>query len=143
VFGNETSGLTDDELLSCHHAVTIPTLPACPSLNLSHAAALVGYVLTRESEPSDEATQSEAIQDEGFAVGAPPSGGDGRDAPPVSTAELDTIVADLIESVRRAGYLVQDGPQGMRLFLHDLLGRVGLTAEEAEMLRLLFSRIAD
>lgn len=41
VFGREESGLLEGELLLCSHACAIPTGRAQPSLNLSHAAAVV------------------------------------------------------------------------------------------------------
>jgi tRNA/rRNA methyltransferase len=47
VFGPETSGLTRNELARCGHRATIPTHPAQPSLNLSHAVAIVAYEVFR------------------------------------------------------------------------------------------------
>jgi len=41
IFGNEETGLTDPELMACSHFVRIPTAPSLPSMNLSHAVALV------------------------------------------------------------------------------------------------------
>ena len=43
VFGNESSGLTNDEVLHCDRAVSIPTDPEHPSLNLSHAVTVLAY----------------------------------------------------------------------------------------------------
>jgi tRNA/rRNA methyltransferase len=47
VFGPETSGLTLDELALCGRRVRIPTDPAQPSLNLSHAVMVAGYEVFR------------------------------------------------------------------------------------------------
>ena len=41
VFGNEETGLTDDELMPCSHFCRIPTAELLPSMNLSHAVAAV------------------------------------------------------------------------------------------------------
>ena len=41
VFGREESGLTDAEVGLCVHACAIPSAAAFPSLNLSHAVAVV------------------------------------------------------------------------------------------------------
>lgn len=41
MFGREESGLLESELLLCSHACSIPSGRAQPSLNLSHAAAVV------------------------------------------------------------------------------------------------------
>jgi len=47
VFGPETSGLTHDEMAHCGRCVAIPTHPAQPSLNLSHAVAIAAYEVMR------------------------------------------------------------------------------------------------
>lgn len=47
VFGPEDTGLTHDELALCGRRVAIPTHPAQPSLNLSHAVMVAGYEVFR------------------------------------------------------------------------------------------------
>lgn len=46
VFGNERDGLTNDELLRCHHITSIPSAPDFHSLNLAQAAAIYAYELS-------------------------------------------------------------------------------------------------
>lgn len=45
VFGNETSGLSNEELLSCQRMVAIPANPAYSSLNLAAAVQVACYEL--------------------------------------------------------------------------------------------------
>lgn len=45
VFGREQSGLTNDELALCHHAVHIPANPDYSSLNLAAAVQVIAYEL--------------------------------------------------------------------------------------------------
>ena len=45
VFGNERTGLENDELMSCHAAVHIPSVDDFPSLNLAQAVQLLAYEL--------------------------------------------------------------------------------------------------
>lgn len=45
VFGNEQSGLSNDEIQLCHAAVHIPSDPSYSSLNLSQAVQVVAYEL--------------------------------------------------------------------------------------------------
>lgn len=45
VFGNETSGLSNDEIKLCHAAVHIPSDPGYSSLNLSQAVQVLAYEL--------------------------------------------------------------------------------------------------
>jgi TrmH family RNA methyltransferase len=63
VLGPETSGLTLDELALCGRRALIPSHPDQPSLNLSHAAMIVGYEVFRaRHSPSPaprRATQAE------------------------------------------------------------------------------------
>jgi tRNA/rRNA methyltransferase len=64
VFGPETSGLTNDELIVCGRAATIPSNGAQPSYNLSHAVAIAAYEVHRagrrgHDEPPRRATHAE------------------------------------------------------------------------------------
>jgi TrmH family RNA methyltransferase len=51
VFGREDYGLFNEEIAACDILVKIPTSDAYPSLNLSHAVALVLYELYKERRP--------------------------------------------------------------------------------------------
>ena len=46
VFGREDAGLSNEELEICDIVVNIPTSPEYPSMNLSHAVAVVLYELS-------------------------------------------------------------------------------------------------
>jgi len=64
VFGPETGGLSEEELGLCGRAVTIPSHPAQPSYNLSHAVAIAAYEVHRATrraglEPARWATHGE------------------------------------------------------------------------------------
>lgn len=45
LFGNERTGLENDEIQRCHAAITIPSDPSYPSLNLSQAVQIVAWEL--------------------------------------------------------------------------------------------------
>jgi tRNA/rRNA methyltransferase len=45
VFGNETAGLTNEEMFACQYLVHIPANPAFSSLNLAQAVQVVAYEL--------------------------------------------------------------------------------------------------
>lgn len=45
VFGNESAGLTNEELFACQYLVHIPADPGCSSLNLAQAVQVVAYEL--------------------------------------------------------------------------------------------------
>jgi tRNA/rRNA methyltransferase len=53
VFGPETTGLTQDELALCGRRALIPSHPAQPSLNLSHAVMVAAYEVHRAARRSE------------------------------------------------------------------------------------------
>jgi tRNA/rRNA methyltransferase len=51
VFGNETSGLTNDEMFACQFLVHIPASPQFSSLNLAQAVQVLAYELFMTAKP--------------------------------------------------------------------------------------------
>lgn len=56
VFGNERTGLDDNEILECEMGVTIPSSEEFGSLNLSHAVQIMCYTLFRYNEKKKSVT---------------------------------------------------------------------------------------
>jgi TrmH family RNA methyltransferase len=50
VFGGEKHGLSSDDLALCHHVVSLPTVPECPSMNLGQSVAVFCYQFAQEIE---------------------------------------------------------------------------------------------
>lgn len=50
VFGRESDGLRDDEVMMCSSVVTIPTSEKFPSLNLSQAVQIICYTLFQNAQ---------------------------------------------------------------------------------------------
>ena len=119
VFGNEQSGLSDAELELCHMAVSIPSSPDFPTLNLSHAVQVIAY----ELYIANLAGRAPAVHR------------------PVDAQELATDVARIVKSLENLGFHTQAGPQGMRTFLTDILGRAMLSRPEADRLMGLFEKL--
>jgi tRNA (cytidine32/uridine32-2'-O)-methyltransferase len=65
VFGNERTGLENDELMSCHAAVHIPSDATFSSLNLAQAVQVLAYELRMaildRSSPQVAAGKTESI----------------------------------------------------------------------------------
>ena len=62
LLGREDRGLTNDDLDLCHRIVTIPTAPDHPSLNLSHAFAVMAYELfVASTEPEFKRPRRDSI----------------------------------------------------------------------------------
>jgi tRNA/rRNA methyltransferase len=68
VFGPETNGLTNDELALCGRAACIPSDPAQPSYNLSHAVAIAAYEMRRALRPSADEPRALATHDQKQAL---------------------------------------------------------------------------
>ncbi|MBI4396529.1 MAG: RNA methyltransferase, partial [Elusimicrobia bacterium] len=47
LFGSEKTGLPNKYLERCHHLLTIPTHPKCPSMNLGQAVAVCCYEISK------------------------------------------------------------------------------------------------
>jgi len=119
LFGNEETGLTDEELSLCHIAVTIPASREFPSLNLSHAVQVICYEIFRAR-----------------------SSGHLTPFSPVSVAELDSLVSVITRSLKRIGFFHLVGPDQMAVFFKDILGRAGLSVNEARHIGVIFRKIA-
>jgi tRNA/rRNA methyltransferase len=120
VFGNEDDGLTDAELAACHLAVTIPSSPAFPSLNLSHAVQLVCYEIFRALTRASRTLTP-------FS--------------PISVREIDALVSVIIRSLKAIGFFTVVGPDSMAVFWKDIIARAGLSAGEAQRLGVVFRKI--
>jgi len=64
VFGPETTGLTNDEIALCGRCATIPSHPAQPSFNLSHAVAIAAYEVLRASRRAESDARVRATHDQ-------------------------------------------------------------------------------
>ncbi len=120
VFGNEVSGLSDEELDRCHVAVTIPSSRDFPSLNLSHAVQIVAYELYRSYHA---------------AAGK-------RYYTPISGDKLDSLVDHVTKSLKILGFFKLVTPEEMGRFFRDIFSRAALSRGESERIRSIFSKIA-
>lgn len=118
VFGNERTGLTDEELLECTSGVTIPSHPDFASLNLSHAVQIMCYHLFR------------------MASGAQ------RGYTPVDLARLDKTVDCISASLRKIGFFTQAGQSDMERFWRGILSRAALSEGEAQYIEKTFVKAA-
>lgn len=115
VFGNESSGLRDDEIDLCHAIVTIQSAVDSRSLNLSHAVQIVCYEVYRQLHADNG----------------------GRFYQPVSGESLEALVTHLVDSVSRFGI---DGERDREL-LREVLGRAVLSVSESKRLSALFDKL--
>ena len=117
LFGNERSGLSDEELRYCNVACHIPTHPQQPSLNLSHAVQIVLYEFFRLEEQTPEQQM------------------------PMNQAEIYRLSEELCEHMRAMGLHDTLGNQRTELFVRDILSRATLAAREGQRLQRIFQTL--
>jgi len=126
VFGNERTGLEDDELTLCNIASHIPASDAFPSLNLSHAVQVYAYELflacggVPENEPCVAAVKGEWV--------------------PLERAAVDALTADITGTLAGLGFY--KGCEERERFLRDVICRAGLTEREGHYLKDIFVKAA-
>ncbi len=118
VFGQERTGLTNEELDRCHAVITIPANPEYPSLNLASAVQVLAYEL-----------RVRALAD------APGTEAGGIEETPVTQAQLDLLYRHLEEVLVEIGFLDPANPRLLRRRLMRLCNRAGLDQNELNILR--------
>jgi rRNA methylase len=119
VFGNERTGLTEEELKLCSLAVHIATSEAFPSLNLSQAVQIACYELRRQA--LGERTGS---------------------ATPVTREEATESVARIAEHLREIGFFKVSRDRDLSDFLRDTVERAAYTPGELRYLESVFRKAA-
>lgn len=118
VFGPEANGLTNAELALCGHAATIPSHPAQPSYNLSHAVAIAAYEVSRTRARAGHTPRALATHDQKESV--------------LALLEPGLVEASVLPRVNTASYFA-----GWRALLH----RIDLTPQELGLLEHLARRL--
>jgi TrmH family RNA methyltransferase len=117
LFGNEQSGLTNEDLARCHQLVHIPTAPDYGSLNLAMAVQVLCYEL-RMAAPS-----------------LPAPVGPSSDAPLATAAELDGFHEHLERLLMDAGFLHPEHQRQVKLKLRRIFLRAALDKNEMNIMR--------
>ena len=120
VFGNETVGLSNEELQRCHAAVTIPANPEFSSLNLGAAVQVLCYELRM-----------------GAFAGQPPISDPATPftSPLATHDELEGLYAHLERVMTDTGFYNPAQPGRLLPKLRRLFGRVRLEKDEINILR--------
>lgn len=112
VFGNETRGLSRDDIDRCDLVVRVPTVEAFPVLNLAQAVA----ILLAECAGSNGGCSEGGID-------------------PAPQEALEGLMGHLEQSLLAIGFLDPHNPQRILRKLRRLFGRAGLTEDEVRILR--------
>jgi tRNA/rRNA methyltransferase len=113
VFGNESAGLTNEELFACQHLVHIPADPKNSSLNLAQAVQVVAYELYVARGASVPVARSEKL---------------------ATVEDVEGLYAHLEEAARATGFMAPGSK--LRERWRRLFSRVpALEREEVNILR--------
>lgn len=115
VFGNESAGLTNEEMLACQHLVHIPANPAFSSLNLAQAVQVLSYELRVAA---------------GFGSVAQASG-----LPLATVADMEGLYLHLDQASLASGFQDPARPGRLRDRWRRLFSRTRLEREEVNILR--------
>jgi tRNA/rRNA methyltransferase len=113
VFGPEPSGLSNAEVMRCHHLIHVPTDEGYPALNLAQAVAVCLYEMRRAWLGRASARPGE---------------------PPAPFADQERMFAHLREALERVHYLYGPRADSLMHALRHLIGRSGPTAQEVKLL---------
>jgi tRNA/rRNA methyltransferase/tRNA (cytidine32/uridine32-2'-O)-methyltransferase len=133
VFGNERTGLDDDELNLCNIASHIPVSDAFPSLNLSHAVQIYAYELFLAFGGTADGSLAT-----GPGTPDPVKG----ECVPLTRAAADELTADITGVLAELGFYKHPGREEQTRFLRDLICRAALTEKEGRYLKDIFAKAA-
>ncbi len=115
VFGNETVGLSNEDVIRCNRVAFIPTDAESSSLNLAAAVQIAAYELRLAAlgSPGAQESASELAPHE----------------------EMERFFAHLEKSIYASSFLQPDNPRRMMERLRRQFGRSGLEKEEVNIWR--------
>lgn len=115
VFGNETFGLSIDEVALCNHLLTINGNPHYFSLNLAQAVQVVAYELFSHTENSIAHLQS--------------------DSEPATHAQVSGLCTHFSEVMNQSGFFERRQPERLMRRVRRLFDRAHVEREEVDILR--------
>ena len=120
VFGNETAGLSNEEVQRCQRTVFIPSNPEYSSLNLGAAVQLLAYELRLAAFDGRPPVVSKTVP---FA------------SPPATNDDIERFYMHLQRVMVDTGFLDPQQPKRLMPKLRRLFGRSELERDEINILR--------
>lgn len=121
VFGNERTGLEDDELELCNFASHIPVDEAFPSLNLSHAVQIYAYELFKTLA----GLEAETVKGKWV---------------PLAQEATEALVKEISDNLKLLGFYRQAGREEQERFFRDIFSRAAITEREGRYFAGLIAR---
>jgi len=115
VFGNERTGLEDEELELCNFASHIPADGSFPSLNLSHAVQIYAYELFRALACPRAEDVVDSVKGQWV---------------PLDQAAMEILVKEIMENLKTLGFYKRLGQKEQERFFRDIFSRSAMTERE-------------
>ena len=122
LFGRETDGLTNEEMVRCNHHVRIPSSQEYGSLNLAMAVQIVAYEIFKSNMMQPEVQKH-------------------WDRELASSREVDLMVKHLEQVCDLVGFFTPNSPRHALVRFRRLFNRIELDETEVKLLRGLFSHV--
>jgi tRNA/rRNA methyltransferase len=131
VFGNERTGLSNEDVERCSALAHIPANPAYSSLNLAQAVQVLSYELRiAYQEASDDAASADGAS-ASFAAG----GAGGVVSARAASDEVERMFVHLENALIALDFLDPANPKKLMSRLRRLFARAGLEREEVNIVR--------
>ena len=159
LFGRESSGLSNEELETCHAMIRIPTNAEFASLNLAQAVQIICYEIGKQrlagETGSGDGLKSVPVRTGGRS-GAPgmdprlhhagtdfnPSPGDDAESP-VTAGEMEYFYEHFEQTLTDIGYLNPEKPRRLMRRIRRLFNRARLDGNEYNILRGILTAIQN
>ena len=121
IFGNESSGLSNNELLLCDYIVSLPTHNDYTSLNLSAAVQILTYELHKKSIENQSVNRVQSKL--------------------ATSKERNFYINSLIKLLKNTNFITHKNHISLTQKIHILFNRANLEKEEVNMLMGIISSI--
>ena len=121
IFGNESSGLSNNELLLCDYIVSLPTHNDYTSLNLSAAVQILTYELHKKSIENQSVNRVQSKL--------------------ATSKERNFYINSLIKLLKNTNFITHKNHKSLTQKIHILFNRANLEKEEVNMLMGIISSI--
>ena len=122
LFGNERTGLTSQELHSSNFRFTIPQASSQPSYNLASAVLLVLFQIFRKTEKQERSSIPEPL---------------------ISREEQEDCINLILKKLGEKRFIHVKNKRHVTEMMHDLFGRLSMTARDRNLLLAVFSKGPD
>jgi tRNA/rRNA methyltransferase len=133
VFGNEESGLSASELESCTHLCSIPTSEAMPSMNLSHAIAVVLAQLYAQAHPEMKSSIPLPAEQTSVLSNTP-------ETSPAKLSELESAITHIREFLLDIGMNRGGNPERILTPIRAFFHRSFITRQEIRVIHGVLSK---